>query len=232
MHGDAPNRSLASGRSPLTYSDVEVRPREISDAEGEASDPPTPRLRRRGRTAPARAALWPAAPAWSPRWAHQARPAPAESQERPAGAGVVDDVVQVGVKARQDLVLLRLRELLRLHGGVELRADGVLDRRPQPVDRLVAVAGDLCERLARSNLGDQLLVGEAEVLGGCVDAAHDRAAGRPGAEEGAAEERRSGRLGAQERQSERRAAAGVVDDVVDPAVEILERLILLRLSQV
>ena len=77
----------------------------------------------------------------------------------------VDDVVDVRLQAVVDVVGLALRELLVGHGLVEVGLGGVEDRRLQAREVLALRLGDVGQRLAVAQLGAQVALAEAEVLG-------------------------------------------------------------------
>src|SRR3954467_13835352 len=88
---------------------------------------------------------------------------------------MVHELAELAVELAEDVVLLRLRQLLVLHRLIEVALHRSRDRALQPVDRLVLVARDVRQGLAGAELAEQLLVAEAEVLGGGVDAVVNRA---------------------------------------------------------
>ena len=64
-------------------------------------------------------------------------------EARRAEALAVNQIVELGVELAEEIVLLGLSELARLHGVGEVRLDGTLDRGLQAIDRLVLIARDV-----------------------------------------------------------------------------------------
>ena len=143
---------------------------------------------------------------------------------RPRGARAADEVMDDGVEPAEQLLPLRLREPPGGDGRVETRGDRVVDRFLEPLHRFALLLGELGERLARHQPGEQLLPREPEIPGGGLEGLVNGVAG-PGAEGPVAErtvpERRRGFPTARLRRFAERLPE-IVDGDPEPAGHVSE----------